>query len=185
MIGLPKCFPPIHWLELSSHGKLRFSIGLRKTYSSPVTLRLNLHHNFSDQCLFFLGFLLLTHISPLHTSLPTFFLLEDGCGWCRGCHPAKLLYCRSGVWALPQAFNPSFPQAKNKKYRASGRNRHWKLITINTPTIFMLLLFSSILIFFYYSQDSWGYSVLSREVQNFEQSFTSQIFINAIYTMMV
>lgn len=116
-------------------------------YSSTITLRLNLHHNISDQCLFFLGFLLLVHISPLHTSLSTFFLLEDGCGWCRGCHPAKLLYCRSGVWALPQAFNPSFPQAESKKYR-SGRNCHWKLITINTPTIFMLLLFSSIKSFF-------------------------------------
>ncbi len=45
----------VHLVHMENCGSVT---GLRKTYSSAVTLRLNLHHNSSDQRLFFLGFLL-------------------------------------------------------------------------------------------------------------------------------
>lgn len=82
-----------------------------------------------------------------------------------------LLYCRSGVRALPQTFNPSFPQAESRKYRASGRNHHWKLITINIPTVFMLLLFSS---FFFFS--FFQCSVMESTLQNWNNLYHPHIY---------
>lgn len=105
--------------------------------TSTITLQRNVY--FSP------AFALFTHISPQQASLPFFFPSEDDGRRRHGLAIAPERCFIAGL-ALQALSRPCFsrpPHQERRKY-TPGLDSHWKLITINTPRIFMLLLFSSV-----------------------------------------